>query len=143
MNNFPSAEDNRLVQNAQRNITQEGVMQELYTALRNSTAKIEADSHDNQQIDQRFIDMQQSMGRMGDEAKEEFGKSTDSVSRRIDASIAEKTKVQATSSNVEVKSEAKSKLHPRLGLRGWRSKFESGYLNGTTASDEKGRQNGH
>ena len=81
MKNFVNAVATRLIQNDQRNETQEGIMDGLYTALQNLAAATDKHSQGNQQMKQKYIATQQQMERMGRAAQVEFGKSINSVAR--------------------------------------------------------------
>ena len=116
MDKLAIAVDSRLVQNDQRNGVQDWAMVELYTALRNLATRIEVNTHDNQQINPRFIDIQQRMERLSNEAIEEFGKSIGAVARKFGARFEGGTKGRATSSCLEVKSDVGPEVLPCLGL---------------------------
>ena len=116
MNNLPSALDTRLVQKGQRNNLQEGLLGELCAALTNLTARLETYTQDNQRTNQRFSELKPRMGDMGDEVKDEFGKSIDSATIRFEARLAGETKVHSASPSVVVKGGAKSIVPPGLGF---------------------------
>ena len=77
----------------------------FFTALRNFTVEIEKNTHDNQQMNRKFVAIQQQMEGMGKEAQVEFGKSINSVALRFDSRSGGKSTDQATSLNEWVKSE--------------------------------------
>ena len=65
MQNLAHVVDARLIQNDHSNQTQVGIMREFYTAMQDLEGGIEKNAHDNQQMDQNFVAIQQQMGGIG------------------------------------------------------------------------------
>ena len=95
MGNIFSAVDTRLVQNDQRNNAQEVLLGELCATLKNLTVKLEQNTQENHQLNQKFNAIQQRMEGMSKEVKVEVGKSIDSVANHFEARLAEESKAQA------------------------------------------------
>ena len=96
--------------------TQDGIMEWLYSALQTLAVKIGKNSHDDRQMNQKFITTQLQMEGMSRVARVEFGKSINSVVRRFDARLDGEAKDRATSYHAWAKSEGKSKVPPCLSL---------------------------
>ena len=83
---FAHAVDNKLTQNDQRNETQSGMINELYTAVQNSAGEIGKNQKGNVLIHQKCTSVERKMGGI-DNAIEGVGKGTSSFLQNRDAKM--------------------------------------------------------
>ena len=110
MQNLANAVDTRLIQNDQRNTTQEGVGNVLFAAMRNLATKMEKNYQGNQHINRKVTSVEKQMEGIGNAALEDFNKSINSVAQFFATRLQEKAKDRA----IPFQSEVQAELPPCL-----------------------------
>ena len=118
---FAHAVDNKLAQNDQSNDTQEGIIKELFTPMRNSVCVCvggvdREESSRKHSYASKVTTVEQKLEGIGNAIEGEVSKGISSVAQRIDAKMHECANVEATLPREPIKSERSADLHPGLDL---------------------------